>query len=94
MAQLPYYEVDVPMHHAVDRTRRGLHSFTGPAAGADDALSAARAAYDRAMRREAVGSTVPDAPCGGWAVRGLRPDWVLDWHEAAARVWGISDSPI
>ncbi|WP_327250021.1 hypothetical protein [Streptomyces sp. NBC_01320] len=94
MTQLSYYEVDVPMHHCTNQSRHGLHAFTGPATGARDALTAARAAYDRAAQHVAASSTVPDAPGDGWAVRGLRPDWVLDWQKATANEWGNPNSLI
>ncbi|WP_399208435.1 LLM class flavin-dependent oxidoreductase [Streptomyces sp. SLBN-118] len=38
MTQLSRYEVDVPIHHFTDQTRRGLHVFTGPATGPSEAL--------------------------------------------------------
>ncbi|MGW1412463.1 hypothetical protein [Streptomyces sp. NPDC002403] len=91
MNQISYYEVDVPMHHSTDPTRHGLHTFTGPATGASDALIAARAAYDQAAQFWAAGSAVPDASGTGWAVRGLRRSWVLDWDKATVKVWANPD---
>ncbi|MCX4784281.1 hypothetical protein [Streptomyces sp. NBC_01264] len=81
------YEVDVPIHHATDQDRRGLHVFTGCAAGPAEALAAAHNAYDRAMQHVSGGRPVPDDSSNGWAARGLRTDWVLDWHEATTTAW-------
>lgn len=87
MTQLPYYEVDVPIHHSTDQTRYGRHVFTGRAADPSEALTAAHSAYDRAVEHVSAGRPAPDDSSDGWAVHGLRPDWVLDWHKAAAKAW-------
>jgi hypothetical protein len=87
MTQLPRYRVDVPIHHSTDQTRRGLHVFTCPATGPSEALAAAHSAYDQAVQRVSAGLAVPDHSSNGWAVCGLRPDWVLDWHKATAKAW-------
>ncbi|MFE9222295.1 hypothetical protein ACFYN3_39090 [Streptomyces lavendulae] len=79
------YEVDVPIHHEADQERRGLHVFTGRAAGPGEALAAAHNAYDRAMQHMSAGLPAPDDSSDGWAARGLRPDWVLDWHRPPPR---------
>ncbi|PLW72004.1 hypothetical protein C0036_14760 [Streptomyces sp. DJ] len=83
------YEVDVPIHHATDQERRGLHVFTGYAAGESEALAAAHNAYDRAVQHMSAGRPAPDESrdSGGWAARGLRPGWVLDWHKATTTAW-------
>ncbi|MEK8141586.1 hypothetical protein NKH18_00350 [Streptomyces sp. M10(2022)] len=56
------YEVDVPIHHATDQERRGLHVFTGYAAGPDEALAAAHHAYDRAVQHMSAGRPAPTTP--------------------------------
>ncbi|MDJ0385250.1 hypothetical protein [Streptomyces sp. G-G2] len=81
------YEVDVPIHHEADQDRRGLHVFTGRAAGPGEALAAAHRAYDRAVQYVSAGLPAPDGSRDGWAARGLRPDWVLDWHKATTKAW-------
>ncbi|MEU9321466.1 hypothetical protein [Streptomyces sp. NPDC048295] len=81
------YEVDVPIHHEADQERRGLHVFTGRAAGPGEALAAAHNAYDRAVQHKYAGLPAPDDSSDGWAARGLRPGWVLDWHKATATAW-------
>lgn len=81
------YEVDVPTHHATDQDRRGHHVFTGCAAGESEALAAAHSAYDRAMQHMSAGRPTPDDSSDGWAVHGLRPAWVLDWHKATTKAW-------
>ncbi|MGW1819293.1 hypothetical protein ACWCQM_37785 [Streptomyces sp. NPDC002125] len=81
------YEVDVPIHHATDQDRRGHHVFNGRAAGPGEALAAAHSAYDRAVQYVSAGRPAPDDSSNGWAARGLRPDWVLDWHKATATAW-------
>lgn len=81
------YEVDVPIHHATDQDRRGHHVFTGRAAGASEALAAAHHAYDRAVQHVSAGLPAPDDSSDGWAARGLRSDWVLDWHKATTKAW-------
>ncbi|MDQ1013249.1 hypothetical protein QFZ82_007734 [Streptomyces sp. V4I23] len=86
MTQLSHYEVDVPIHHSTDQTRRGLHVFTGPATGPNEALAAAHSAYDQAVQRVSAGP-LPDDSSNRWAVCGLRPDWVLEWHKATTKAW-------
>ncbi|MGV9883337.1 hypothetical protein [Streptomyces sp. NPDC003006] len=81
------YQVDVPIHHATDPERRGLHVFTGRAAGESEALAAAHNAYDRAVQQMSAGGPAPDDSSDGWAAGGLRPDWVLDWHKATVKAW-------
>ncbi|MGQ7754411.1 hypothetical protein ACUN29_39190 (plasmid) [Streptomyces sp. WC2508] len=66
---------------------QGLHVFTGRAAGPGEALAAAHNAYDRAVQHMSAGLPAPDDSSDGWAARGLRPDWVLDWHKATATAW-------
>jgi hypothetical protein len=34
-----------------------------------------------------AGRAVPNDSSDGWAARGLRRDWVLDWHEADVKAW-------
>ncbi|GGU66561.1 hypothetical protein [Streptomyces daghestanicus] len=60
---------------------------TGCAAGESEALAAARNAYDRAVQQISAGRPAPDDSSDGWAARGLRPDWVLDWHKATTTAW-------
>ncbi|MER7112218.1 hypothetical protein [Streptomyces sp. NPDC000229] len=85
---LPYWEVDVPIQRTDDPTVRGLHVFTGRAAGPGDALKAAHDAYDQAVLLHAAGREIPSTSgTGGWAARGLRPGWVLQWEQATATRW-------
>ncbi|MCM2424190.1 hypothetical protein [Streptomyces sp. RKAG293] len=83
----PRYEVDVPIHHATQQGRRGLHVFTGRAAGPGEALASAHSAYDRAAQYASASRPAPDDSSDGWAVHGLRPDWVLEWHLATTKEW-------
>ncbi|MFI2370148.1 hypothetical protein [Streptomyces sp. NPDC018833] len=87
MTQLFRFEVDVPIHHSTDQTRRGLHVFTGPATGPNEALAAAHSAYDQAVQRVSASLAVPDDASNGRAVCGVRPDWVLEWHRATVNAW-------
>lgn len=81
------YEVDVPIHHATDQERQGLHVFTGRAAGPGEALAAAHSAYDRTVQHVSAGRPAPNDSSDGWAAHGLRTDWVLDWHKATTKEW-------
>lgn len=83
---LPMWEVDVPIHHSTE-PRTGVHVFTGRAADPAHALAAAHAAYDTALLLKAAGCEIPASFGDGWAARGLRPGWVLDWDHAATKVW-------
>lgn len=85
--RLRYYEVDVPIHHSTDQAKRGHHVLTGRATGPGEALAAAHNAYDRAVQYVSAGRAVPDDSSDGWAVHGLRPDWVMDWHKATTKAW-------
>ncbi|MFI9080946.1 hypothetical protein ACIGW8_31505 [Streptomyces sioyaensis] len=83
---MPYFEVDVPTHHT-SSDAHGSHVFTGRAADAAQALAAAHAAYDRALLLTLAGREIPSSSSDGWVARGLRPDWVLDWHKAKTKAW-------
>ncbi|MER5418188.1 hypothetical protein ABT011_36015, partial [Streptomyces virginiae] len=52
-----------------------------------EALAAAHSAYDRAVQCVSAGRPAPDDSSDGWAARGLRSDWVLDWHKATTTAW-------
>ncbi|MEV6683141.1 hypothetical protein AB0N09_40745 [Streptomyces erythrochromogenes] len=79
------YTVEVPMT-SDDRTGHGYHVFTGHAANAHQALTAARAAWSRAHDHLAAGHDVPRATGTHWCARAVRPGWTLDWDRADARM--------
>jgi hypothetical protein len=39
------------------------------------------------VQQISAGRPAPDDSSDGWAARGLRPDWVLDWHKATTTTW-------
>jgi hypothetical protein len=82
-----YFEVDVPAHHTTDPGRRGLHVFTGEARTRREALRRAHEAVDDALAARTAGHEIRCKHPGGWAARGLRTDWVLDWAAAKAGRW-------
>ncbi|MEV7169456.1 hypothetical protein AB0O18_07160 [Streptomyces sp. NPDC093224] len=77
--------VEVPMTSR-DRSARGFHVFTGPAAGPRQALAAAHAAWRSAREHLAAGREVPRAGGREWCARAVRPDWCLEWDRAGARI--------
>jgi hypothetical protein len=86
---LPYWEVDVPIHHTTDKDRpRGLHIFTGKASSHSDAVRIAHEVYDQALAAIQAGIEIPGKRPDGWAARGLRPGWELDWTAAKVGLWG------
>ncbi|MFF4227422.1 hypothetical protein ACFYZH_31870 [Streptomyces abikoensis] len=85
MPREDYWEVDVPIYDADNHL--GLHVFTGRAASPGDALAAAHAVYAAARLLSAAGREIPRADGDGWAARGLRPGWVLDWEHAHIKKW-------
>ncbi|MFI5689989.1 hypothetical protein [Streptomyces sp. NPDC051636] len=87
MRHLHFFEVNVPIHHATDKTRHGLHVFTGHAASTWEALHIAHEVYDAAMAAQMAGLGVPERRRDGWGVSGLRPGWEPDWTAARAGLW-------
>lgn len=76
------WTVDVPTKHR-SKPLTGWHRFTGTAANAETALSAARRAYEIALLHRAAGADIPDGhDSGDWTARGLCADWDLDWNHA------------
>ncbi|MBT2393379.1 hypothetical protein J7E87_29160 [Streptomyces sp. ISL-1] len=77
------WEIDVPIEHRDDKSRQGVHVFTGLAENGSDAVAAALRVCEIAQLHAMSGQ---DIPCGSsrvdWSARGLRPDWVLKWDRA------------
>ncbi|MEW1552328.1 hypothetical protein, partial [Streptomyces tsukubensis] len=85
MAALPYYGVDVPIRNSTGAN--GVHIFTGRARTPGDAVRIAHEVYDTARAAQASGRNIPDQRPDGWAARGIRPGWHLDWNAATAHRW-------
>lgn len=84
---MPHFEVDVPIHHIAHPELQGVHVFTGVAESSREALQLAHQVYDHAVHAHQSGSEIPDRRPDGWAARGLRPGWQLDWASAKVGRW-------
>ncbi|CAM5671178.1 hypothetical protein ACFV2S_06390 [Streptomyces sp. NPDC059695] len=82
---MAYYEVNVPMRSVVGDS--GIHVFTGTAADAGAALRIAQQTYRAAQEAQHAGRAIPGKRPDGWAARGYRPGWQLDWRAATAALW-------
>ncbi|MGW2707316.1 hypothetical protein [Streptomyces sp. NPDC001340] len=82
---LTLYEVDVPIRNAAGL--RGVHVFTGHADNRSAAVRIAHEVYDAARAAQLAGLEIPGKRPDGWAARGCRPDWELDWKAATAGRW-------
>ncbi|MFI5690117.1 hypothetical protein [Streptomyces sp. NPDC051636] len=87
MVHLRIFQVNVPIHHTTDKTRNGLHVFTGQAASTCDAVRIAHEVYDAAVVAQQAGLGIPGRRPDGWGVSGLRPGWEPDWTAARADLW-------
>lgn len=82
---LPYYEVSVPMRSTTGA--RGVHVFTGRADSRSAAIRIARDTYRAAHTAQQAGRRNPGRRPDGWAARGYRAGWKLDWRAATALLW-------
>jgi hypothetical protein len=77
------WKIDVPIEHRLDKTRKGVHVFTGLAASGSDALASALRACEIAQLHAMHGQPIPAGTSRvDWSARGLRPDWELRWDRA------------
>ncbi|MDQ1013153.1 hypothetical protein QFZ82_007638 [Streptomyces sp. V4I23] len=77
------WEIDVPIEHRLDKTRKGVRVFTSLAASGSDALASALRACEIAQMHAMSGQPIPAGTSrGDWSARGLRPDWKLRWDRA------------
>ena len=88
----PYDEVDVPIQRTDNPTTRGRHVFVGEAWSRHEAIRIAHEVYETALTASRTGREIPGRRRDGWASRGLRPGWELDWKAATARLWVDSHS--
>ncbi|MFF5131044.1 hypothetical protein ACFY41_29490 [Streptomyces syringium] len=84
---LPYFEVDVPIRSTEAPGLRGLHVFTGRADSRSAAVRIAHEVYDAAHAARQAGLEIPGKQPDGWAARGYRTGWELDWKAATAGRW-------
>ncbi|MGA4844760.1 hypothetical protein ACOBQB_00085 [Streptomyces sp. G5(2025)] len=82
---LPYFEVDVPIHH--DSGLTGVHIFTGPADSRITAVRIAHEVYDAARAACEAGLEVPHDRPDGWGACGYRPGWKPNWKAATVGRW-------
>ncbi|MFD9047793.1 hypothetical protein [Streptomyces zaomyceticus] len=81
--QRTVWEIDVPIEHRHDPTRKGVHVFTGLAASGTEAISRAVRAWEIAQLHAMSGLPIPTGTSRvDWSARGLRPDWQMRWEEA------------
>ncbi|MGP4001540.1 hypothetical protein [Streptomyces sp. 8N706] len=77
------WEIDVPIEHRQDKTRKGVHIFTGLAENGSDAIASALRACEIAQLHAMSGRPIPAGTSRvDWSARGLRPDWELRWDRA------------
>ncbi|WP_329583640.1 hypothetical protein [Streptomyces sp. NBC_01361] len=80
------WEIDVPIEHRLDKTRKGFHVFTGLADDANEAVAAALHACEIARLHAQSGRPIPSGSSrGDWSARGLRTDWELRWDRATKK---------
>lgn len=83
MRRTVVWEIDVPIQHRQDKSRTGVHVFTGLAETANDAIAAAVRACEIAQLHAMSGQPIPaGSRRTDWTARGLRPDWELRWDRA------------
>lgn len=65
-----------PHEHRLDKTRKGVHVFTGLAENGSDAIASALRACEIAQLHAMSGEPIPAGTSRvDWSARGLRPDW-------------------
>ncbi|MBT2439798.1 hypothetical protein J7E93_06615 [Streptomyces sp. ISL-36] len=83
MGHRTVWEIDVPIEHRQDKTRKGVHVFTGLAENSSDAIASALRACEIAQLHAMSGQPIPAGTSRvDWSARGLRPDWELCWDRA------------
>ncbi|WPO76286.1 hypothetical protein [Streptomyces sp. KN37] len=82
---LPYFEVDVPIHH--DSGLTGVHIFTGPADSRSTAVRIAHEVYDAARAAAEAGLEIDHGRPDGWGACGYRPGWEPEWNAAVVGRW-------